>query len=100
MPGNDARRYYRWADYGAAGMNLPFFGANRGGGMREKKFSALMRRVEARRLELGMNKTELAAELGTTDDAVRAWMTGRTIGRPETVQKLKAFLQMAERSIL
>ena len=35
-----------------------------------------MRRVEARRLKLGLSKSELAAELGTTTDALRAWMTG------------------------
>ena len=49
------------------------------------------------RLQLRMNKTELAAELGTTDHAVRAWITGRTVGRAETVQKLNAFLERAER---
>jgi ribosome-binding protein aMBF1 (putative translation factor) len=57
-----------------------------------KSFSALMRRVEARRLKLGPSKAELAAELGTTDDAVRAWLTGRTIGRNETVERIKRFL--------
>lgn len=58
-----------------------------------KRFAALMRKVEALRLRLGMNKTELAAELETTTDAQRAWMTGRTIGRKETVDKIKAFLK-------
>jgi ribosome-binding protein aMBF1 (putative translation factor) len=51
-----------------------------------------MRRVEARRLKLGLSKTELAAELETTTDALRAWMTARTIGREETVAKIQAFL--------
>jgi len=37
-----------------------------------RRFSALMRKVEARRLKCGLSKVELAAELGTTDDAVRA----------------------------
>jgi transcriptional regulator with XRE-family HTH domain len=58
-----------------------------------KRFAALMRRVEARRLKLGLSKSELAAELGTTTDALRAWLTGRTVGRKETVAKLRAFLQ-------
>ena len=57
-----------------------------------KRFSVLMRKVEARRRKLGLSKAELAAELGTTDDAVRAWLTGRTVGRKETVAKLKDFL--------
>jgi DNA-binding transcriptional regulator YiaG len=60
-------------------------------------FAALMRKVEALRLRLGMSKIELAAELGTTDDAVRAWMTGRTVGRAETVEKLSAFLSHSNR---
>jgi ribosome-binding protein aMBF1 (putative translation factor) len=50
-----------------------------------KRFAALMRRVEAVRLRYGMTKTELAAELGANVDGVRAWMSGRTIGRKETV---------------
>ena len=51
-----------------------------------------MLKVEARRLKLGMSKTELVAELGTTRDAFRAWLTGRTVGRKGTVAKLRAFL--------
>jgi DNA-binding transcriptional regulator YiaG len=51
-----------------------------------------MRKVEALRLRLKMSKTELAVELETTTDAVRAWMTGRTIGRNETVERIKRFL--------
>jgi DNA-binding transcriptional regulator YiaG len=57
-----------------------------------KKFSALMRKVEAFRLRYGISKTELAAELETTTDALRAWMTGRTVGRKETVAKIRDFL--------
>ena len=57
-----------------------------------KKFAALMREVEAIRLRYGISKTELAAELGTTADALRAWMTGRTVGRKESVDKIKTFL--------
>jgi DNA-binding transcriptional regulator YiaG len=52
-----------------------------------------MRKVEALRLRLGMNKTELAAELETTTDALRAWMTRRTVGLKETVVKIQAFLK-------
>jgi DNA-binding transcriptional regulator YiaG len=57
-----------------------------------KQFEALMRKVEAVRLRYGMTKTELAAELGANVDGVRAWMTGRTVGRKETVAKIIDFL--------
>jgi DNA-binding transcriptional regulator YiaG len=52
-----------------------------------------MRKVEALRVRLGMSKTELAAKLETTTDALRAWMTGRTIGQKETVAKIEAFVR-------
>jgi hypothetical protein len=57
-----------------------------------KRFAALMRKVEAVRLPYGMTKTELAAELGANVDGVRAWMTGRTIGRKKTIAKIQDFL--------
>ena len=60
-----------------------------------KRFAALMREVEAIRVRDGLTKTELAAELGANVDGVRAWMTGRTIGRKETVAKIKDFLKRA-----
>jgi hypothetical protein len=37
---------------------------------------ALMRKVEAIRSRRGMSKTALAAELDTTTDALRNWVTG------------------------
>jgi DNA-binding transcriptional regulator YiaG len=52
-----------------------------------------MKKVEAVRVREGMTKMELAAELGANVDGVRAWMTGRTIGRKETVAKIKNFLK-------
>jgi ribosome-binding protein aMBF1 (putative translation factor) len=57
-----------------------------------EKFRRLMQKVEAVRVRDGMTKTELAAELGANVDGVRAWMIGRTIGRKESVDKIKAFL--------
>lgn len=57
------------------------------------KFAALMRKVEAIRLRDGMSKTAFAAELGANVAGVRAWMTGRTIGRKETVAKIEDFLK-------
>ena len=50
-----------------------------------------MRKVEAVRIRFEMTKTELAAELDANVDGVRAWMTGRTVGRKETVAKIKDF---------
>ena len=64
-----------------------------------RKFAKLMRKVEALRLRLGMNKTDLASELETTTDALRAWMTGRTIGRKETVAQNRS-VHSAENSIV
>jgi ribosome-binding protein aMBF1 (putative translation factor) len=58
-----------------------------------KRFAALMRRVEAFRLRSGMSKTALAAELETTLGALRKWLSGQTIGRKETVAKIKDFLK-------
>ena len=58
-----------------------------------EKFRRLMKKVEAIRLRYGMSKTEFATELGTTKDALGAWMTGRTIGRKETVANIKDFLE-------
>jgi len=52
-----------------------------------------MRKVETIRLRYGMSKTALAGELGTTLDSVCAWMTGRTVGRKETVVKIEDFLK-------
>ena len=51
-----------------------------------------MRKVEAVRLRLGISKTALAGKLETTTDALRAWMTGRTLVRKETVAKITDFL--------
>ena len=54
-----------------------------------------MKKVEAVRVREGMTKTELADKLGANVDGVRAWMTGRTVGRKETVAKIKDFLKRA-----
>jgi DNA-binding transcriptional regulator YiaG len=51
-----------------------------------------MKKVEAIRVRHGMSKTELAAALGANVDGVRNWMTGRTVGRKETVAKINDFL--------
>jgi ribosome-binding protein aMBF1 (putative translation factor) len=58
-----------------------------------KTFADLMRKVEAVRLRSGMSKTALAAELETTTGALRNWMTGKAIGRNDTVAKINDFLK-------
>ena len=58
-----------------------------------KRFAALMRKLEAVRIQDGMSNQALAAELETTTDSLRAWMTGRTIGREGTIAKIEAFLR-------
>jgi hypothetical protein len=55
------------------------------------QFAALMRKVEALRVRYGMTKVELAAELGANVDGVRAWMTGRTIGRKAMKQRGRVY---------
>jgi ribosome-binding protein aMBF1 (putative translation factor) len=57
-----------------------------------KRFTALLRRVEAIRVRNGWSKTDLAREIGTTVDVLRAWVTGQALGRKESVAKLKVFL--------
>jgi transcriptional regulator with XRE-family HTH domain len=42
--------------------------------------------VEKIRLREGLTKRALAAEIGTNDDALRNWSTGRAIGRKATVR--------------
>ena len=61
-----------------------------------KQFAALMLRVEAVRIRRGMSKTELATELGTTKDALRAWMTGRTVGRKGALSSQQKDSNMAD----
>ena len=61
-----------------------------------ERFAALMRKVEKIRLREGLTKRALAAEIGTNEDALRNWMTGKAIGRRETVAKIKAFLEKVE----
>ena len=57
-----------------------------------------MRRVEKIRVREGLTKRALAAKLGTSKDALHNWVSGRAIGRRETVEKLEAFLKSRETS--
>jgi hypothetical protein len=54
-----------------------------------KEFAALMRKLEWTRLRLGMTKGKVCAELGVAEGMLRAWSSGRTIGRKESVAKIK-----------
>ena len=51
-----------------------------------------MRKVEVVRSRYGVSKSALATELETTTDSLRAWMTGRTVGRKESIDKIQAFI--------
>jgi transcriptional regulator with XRE-family HTH domain len=55
-----------------------------------------MRRVEEIRLRDGLTKKEVAAEPGTTSDVVGEWIRGQTLGRAESVQKIRDFLKSRE----
>ncbi len=58
-----------------------------------RKFATLMQKVEVLRIRIGMSRIDLARELQTTPTALRNWMTGRTLGRKETVAKIQDFLK-------
>jgi DNA-binding XRE family transcriptional regulator len=55
-----------------------------------------MRKVEAVRLRHGMTKKAVAAEIGAAKDALRSWLAGESIGRAESVKRIKAFLKSRE----
>lgn len=61
-----------------------------------KRFASLMRKVEAIRVREGLTKRALASEVGTNKDALHNWISGKAIGRRETVEKLRAFLKNRE----
>jgi transcriptional regulator with XRE-family HTH domain len=52
-----------------------------------------MRKLERYRLREGITKRELARRLNTSEDAIHYWLSGRTIGRKATVERIKAFLE-------
>jgi ribosome-binding protein aMBF1 (putative translation factor) len=61
-----------------------------------RRFAALMRKIEKIRLREGLTKRALAAEIGASEDGLHSWISGRSIGRPETVAKIKDFLKRKE----
>jgi transcriptional regulator with XRE-family HTH domain len=48
--------------------------------------------LECYRLREGITKRELARRLNTSEDAIHYWLSGRTIGRKATVERIKEFL--------
>jgi transcriptional regulator with XRE-family HTH domain len=52
-----------------------------------------MRKLESYRLREGITKRELARRLKTSEDAIHYWLSGRTIGRKATVERMEEFLQ-------
>ena len=57
-----------------------------------KRFASLIKAVERIRIRDGMTNAELARGSGTGANVVSGWLNGRAIGRGESVQRLKAFL--------
>jgi hypothetical protein len=58
-----------------------------------KKFAGLIRRLERVRLRESWTKRELARGLKTSEDAIHAWLSGKTIGRKTTVERIREFLR-------
>lgn len=70
-------------------------------GRRDKEreaFSRLMRDVERVRLRDGLSKAAVARELGTSKDVLYDWVSGKTIGRKESVERLREFVKSRETS--
>jgi ribosome-binding protein aMBF1 (putative translation factor) len=61
-----------------------------------RRFAELMRRVEKIRVREGLTKRALAAEIGASEDGLHSWISGHSIGRQETVTKIKDFLKRKE----
>ena len=52
-----------------------------------------MRSLERVRLREGITKPELARRLKTHKAVIRSWLTGESIGRKASVERIKAFLE-------
>ncbi len=52
-----------------------------------------MKEVERIRILEGMTNAELARRIGTDANVVSGWRNGRAVGRQESVERIKAFLQ-------
>jgi DNA-binding transcriptional regulator YiaG len=59
-------------------------------------FARLMREVERVRLRDGLSKAAVARELGTSKDVLYDWVSGKTIGRKESVERLREFVKSRE----
>jgi len=57
-----------------------------------KRFTRLMQKLERYRLREGITKRELARRLKTSEDAIHYWISGRTIGRKATVERIEELL--------
>ena len=52
-----------------------------------------MQKLERFRLRESLTKRELARRLNTSEDAINYWLSGRTIGRKATVERIEEFLR-------
>jgi len=58
-----------------------------------KRFSALLQKLERYRLRGRITKREPARRLNTSEAAIHYWLSGRTIGRNATVERIEEFLR-------
>lgn len=75
---------------------MAYSGSRRRLGRRDKerkRFARLMKEVERIRILEGMTNAELARRIGTDANVVSGWRNGRAVGRQESVERIKAFLQ-------
>jgi transcriptional regulator with XRE-family HTH domain len=57
------------------------------------RFNRLILKLERFRRREGITKAELARRLNTTKGLMYDWLSGKTIGRKATVERIKEFLQ-------
>jgi len=60
-----------------------------------ERFNRLIQKLERFRLREGLTKRELARRLNTSKDAIHYWLSGRTIGRKATVERIETFLRIS-----
>jgi transcriptional regulator with XRE-family HTH domain len=63
-----------------------------------RRFAGLIKAVQRIRVREAMTNAELARGIGTGANVVSGWLNGRAIGREESVQRLRAFLNAYRRS--
>jgi DNA-binding transcriptional regulator YiaG len=62
----------------------------------ERKFTALMRKVEKIRLRDGLTKTAMATAIGVGKDVFFDWLSGRSLPNKTSIAKIEAFVKSRE----